>query len=297
VILIATENTATENTATENIAIENTATENIAIENIATESRDMRAATPQVVPRSRLKYRPSIRRLFLASPTTLMALLFALSLLPAPVIARADAETPASESVSASVKRFLEQQTASLGDKVTIEIRDSAADLGDCPAPQPFLPRPGVPQGRVTVGVHCGSEGERTRYLQATVSAMVRHLVARQAVDPGQRIDAAALGWQESEISRLRRGYLDEIDQAAGMIATRRIPDGAVLTDNMLRKPWMVRRGDTVVLTAVGKGFRVSRSVEALDNGGLGSTIRLKTENNQILQGRVTGQDQLRVDF
>ncbi|MGM8849152.1 flagellar basal body P-ring formation chaperone FlgA [Salinicola halophyticus] len=257
----------------------------------------MRVAPPEAAQRPRSKYRPALRRLLWVGATTLMASLFALSLLPIPSIAQADAELPTGDTVSASVKRFLEQRSASLGDQVTIEIRDSAADLGDCPAPQPFLPRPGIPQGRVTVGVHCGSEGERTRYLQATVSAMVRHLVVQQSIAPGQRIDAAELGWQESDISRLRRGYLDDIGQAAGMIATRRIPDGAVLTDNMLREPWMVKRGDTVVLTAVGQGFHVSRSVEALDNGGLGSTIRLKTESNQILQGRVTGQDQLRVDF
>lgn len=257
----------------------------------------MRIAPPEATRRPRLQYRPAIRRLFWAGATTLMALLFALSLLPIPSIARAETGTPVSDAVSASVKRFLEQRSASLGDRVTIEIRGSDADLGDCPTPQPFLPRPGIPQGRVTVGVHCGSEGERTRYLQATVSAMVRHLVIHQSIAPGQRIDAAALGWQQSDLSRLRRGYLDDIDQAAGMIATRRIPDGAVLTDNMLRKPWMVKRGDTVVLTAIGQGFHVSRSVEALDNGELGSTIRLKTESNQILQGRVTGQDQLRVDF
>ncbi|WP_280337996.1 flagellar basal body P-ring formation chaperone FlgA [Salinicola acroporae] len=153
------------------------------------------------------------------------------------------------------------------------------------------------PQGRVTVGVHCGSDSSRTRYVQATVSAVVRHLVASQPIEPGQRIDAMALDWQQTDISRLRRGYLDDPAEAAGMVATRRIPPGTTLTESMVRKPWMVKRGDTVVLTAVGQGFSVSRNVEALDNGGLGSTIRLKTENNQILQGRVTGQDRLRVDF
>jgi len=261
----------------------------------------MRADPPEAFQRPRLKYRPSIRRLFWAGAATLMTLLFALSLLPIPSIARADVRAnmaaQSSDAVVTSVTRFLKQRTASLGDQVTIEIRDSAVDFGDCSTPQPFLPRPGVPQGRVTVGVHCDSDGSRTRYLQATVSAMVRHLVALKSVDPGQRFDATMLGWQQADISRLRRGYLANLDQAIGMVATRRIPNGATLTDNMLRKPWMVKRGDTVVLTAVGPGFRVSRSVEALDNGGLGSTIRLKTENNQILQGTVTGQDRLRVDL
>ncbi|NRB55359.1 MAG: flagellar basal body P-ring formation protein FlgA [Salinicola sp.] len=257
----------------------------------------MRADPPETFQRCRSKFRPGLRRVVWTGAMTLMALLFALSLLPIPSISQADTDVPPNDAVSASVERFLHQQTASLGDQVKIELQQSAADLGDCPTPQPFLPRPGVPQGRVTVGVHCGGHDNRTRYLQATVSAVVRHLVARRPIDPGQRLDAAALDWQQTDISRLRRGYLDDPAEAAGMVATRRIPPGTTLTEAMLRKPWMVKRGDTVVLTAVGQGFRVSRNVEALDNGGLGSTIRLKTENNQILQGRVTGQDRLRVDF
>ncbi|OLO05590.1 MULTISPECIES: flagellar basal body P-ring formation chaperone FlgA [Salinicola] len=258
----------------------------------------MRDDPSEALQRLRSRYRPYIQRLLWAAAVTLMTCLFALSLLPIPSIARADDNiVEQGDPLTLSVERFLQQRTASLGDQVTIDIRQSAADLGHCINPQPFLPRPGVPQGRVTVGVHCGNDGSQTRYLQATISATVRHLVALKSIDSGQRIDPAMLGWQQSEISRLRRGYLDNMDQASGMVATRRIPDGATLTDNMLRKPWMVKRGDTVVLTAVGQGFRVSRSVEALDNGGLGSTIRLKTENNQILQGTVTGQDRLRVDI
>lgn len=257
----------------------------------------MRADPTEAFPRNRLKHRPSRQLVFRAGAVTLMALLFALSLLPLPSIARAASADEPSDAVVASVRQFLKERTASLGDQVTIDIRESDVDLGDCATPQPFLPRPGVPQGRVTVGVHCDSDGSRTRYLQATVSAIVRHLVALQPIDPGQRIDATMLDWQEADISRLRRGYLDDLDQAVGRVATRRIPTGATLTDNMIRKPWMVKRGDTVVLTAVGQGFRISRSVEALDNGELGSTIRLKTEDDQILQGRVTGQDRLRVDL
>lgn len=257
----------------------------------------MRADPPDTFQRARSKCRPGLRRVAWTGAMTLMALLFALSLLPIPSISQADTEVPPDDAISASVTRFLQQQTASLGDQVKIAVQDRAADLGDCPTPQPFLPRPGVPQGRVTVGVHCGNDSSRTRYVQATVSAVVRHLVASQPIEPGQRIDARTLDWQQTDISRLRRGYLDDPAQVDGMVATRRIPPGTTLTESMVRKPWMVKRGDTVVLTAVGQGFRVSRNVEALDNGGLGSTIRLKTENNQILQGRVTGQDRLRVDF
>lgn len=271
----------------------------------------MHAEPPEAFEPSR-KPRPGLRRLIWASAATLTAVLFAISLLPIPSIAHAQSdqaensqgqngqeqsENGQDDAVVASVTRFLRQQTVSLGDQVSIEVRDSAANLGKCPAPQPFLPRPGVPQGRVTVGVHCGGDGGRTRYVQATVSAQIKHLVALEPIDAGQRIDASSLGWQQSDISRLRRGYLDDIAQASGMVATRRISDGTALTDSMLRQPWMVKRGDTVVLTAIGQGFRVSRNVEALDNGGLGSTIRLKTESNQILQGKVTGQDRLSVEF
>lgn len=258
----------------------------------------MTAQPPHDTESLKLLRRPWLRRFLLACAALLTGLLFVLSLLPLPSIALADTTGASGDPLEASVERFLMEQTTSLGDQVSVEVRESPANLGPCASPQPFLPRPGVPQGRVTVGVRCDDDGtSRTRYVQATVSATVRHLVARETIEPGERIDAAALGWQESDITRLRRGYLDALPQAAGMVATRRIPSGATLTENMVRQPWLVKRGDTVVLTAAGQGFRISRSVEALENGGLGSTIRLKTESNQVLQGKVTGPDQLSVDF
>ncbi|GHB08530.1 flagellar basal body P-ring formation chaperone FlgA [Salinicola rhizosphaerae] len=224
-------------------------------------------------------------------------ILFALSMLPLPSIAQADGLDSPAPGLDATVRAFLVQQTAALGDDVEIQVRDGNANFGPCASPQPFLPRPGTPQGRVTVGIRCGAEDEQTRYVQATVSAQVRHLVASRTIGPGERLDQAALSWETSDLSHLRRGYLSSLTEAVGQVAKRRIPAGTSVTDDMIRKPWMVKRGDTVMLTATGEGFRISRSVEALENGGLGSTIRLKTENRQILQGKVTGQDQLSVDF
>ncbi|WP_157958881.1 flagellar basal body P-ring formation chaperone FlgA [Salinicola sp. RZ23] len=238
---------------------------------------------------------PRLRRLLLSGAGMLLLALFGLALLPLPSIAQAQ-ETGNEDPLAASVKRFLLTQTRSLGDQVSVEVHDNTARLGPCAAPEPFLPRPGTPQGRVTVGVNCQGEG-RARYVQATVSAGVRHLVAARTIEPGDPIVASVLAWRTSDVTRLQRGYLRDMPDAAGHVATRRIPAGATLTDAMVRQPWLVKRGDTVVLIAQGQGFRVSRSVEALENGGMGNTIRLKTEGNQILQGQVTGPDQLRVNF
>ncbi len=215
----------------------------------------------------------------------------------------ATAQSPATDGqdeqsdVEQRVRVFLQAQTASLGDSVEIDVRDTDSRLEACIAPEPFLPRPGVPQGRVTVGLRCGGDSARTRYVQATVSATIRHLVAARTIDAGERVDANALDWATTDITRLQRGYLDSLDVTSATVATRRIPAGATLTESMVRAPWLVERGDSVVLTARGDGFSVSRTVEALDNGGLGSTVRLKTESNQILQGKVIGPERLAVDF
>ncbi|WP_157956935.1 flagellar basal body P-ring formation chaperone FlgA [Salinicola aestuarinus] len=200
-------------------------------------------------------------------------------------------------TIEQTVREFLMAETASLGDSVEITVRDGDSALGECVAPDPFLPRPGIPKGRVTVGLHCAGESARTRYVQATVSATIRHLVAARTLDPGDPVDAAALTWATTDITRLQRGYLDSMERVTGKVATRRIPSGATLTDAMVRAPWLVERGSSVVLVARGDGFSISRSVEALDNGGLGSSVRLKTQNNQILQGRVIGPDRLAVEF
>ncbi|MEC9482148.1 MAG: flagellar basal body P-ring formation protein FlgA, partial [Halomonas sp.] len=92
------------------------------------------------------------------------------------------------------VRSFLTARTGDLGKEVSIDVHDGIARLPECLNPQPFLPRPDQRlYGRVSVGLHCGSQGEQTRYLLAEVSVLVDHVVAAREIIAGALLTAADL--------------------------------------------------------------------------------------------------------
>jgi flagella basal body P-ring formation protein FlgA len=50
-----------------------------------------------------------------------------------------------------------------------------------------------------------------------------------------------------------------------------------------VRERWLVERNARVVLQAQGAGFTISRDGKALDNGSLGSTVRVMGSDGKML--------------
>ena len=59
----------------------------------------------------------------------------------------------------------------------------------------------------------------------------------------------------------------------------------------------LIQRNRTVSVEAVGQGFRVVRQGEALQDGALGDTVRVRMGNRSILTGVVAGNGVVKVSF
>ncbi|MDV6319147.1 flagellar basal body P-ring formation chaperone FlgA [Chromohalobacter sp. HP20-39] len=211
------------------------------------------------------------------------------------------ATTPAAlatpdDAIAQATQRFLMSQAASLGNDIGVEILSETARFPECHSPQPFLPREGIPQGRVMVGVRCSND-ERVRYVQARVSASVRFLVAATAIQRGERLTADMLDWERADISRRPRNALDDPRQAVGKVVMQRLVKGMALQSDRLRQPYLVHRGDPVTLIAKGEGFSVTREGEALNNGGKGDSIRARMPDGKVLQGQVDARGRLTIGY
>ena len=200
------------------------------------------------------------------------------------------------DPIAQATQRFLLSQAASLGDDVSVEINSDTSRLPECQSPQPFLPRDGVPQGRVMVGVRCSND-QQVRYVQARVSASVRFLVAATAIQRGQRLSADMLDWERADVSRRPRNALDDPSQAIGQAVMQRLVKGMALRGDRLRQPYLVHRGEAVTLIARGDGFSVTREGEALNNGGKGDAIRARMPDGQVIRGEVDAQGRLKVRY
>ena len=70
-----------------------------------------------------------------------------------------------------------------------------------------------------------------------------------------------------------------------------------VLTQNSVRERWLVERNQQVTLQAEGAGFTISHEGKALDNGSLGSTVRVMGSDGKMLGAQVVGQNALRLRY
>ncbi|HXS05123.1 MAG TPA: flagellar basal body P-ring formation chaperone FlgA [Rhodanobacter sp.] len=194
-----------------------------------------------------------------------------------------------------AAQAFLQDAAKNLGN-VTVTVQAPQAALPPCADPQPFLP--GQAQrllGRVTVGVRCG-DGQ-TRYLQARVTAIGQYWVAAEDIPAGSLVIASMLEARSGDLTALpRQAILDETD-AVGHVTTRTLAEGSVVQSSQLQAPWLIHRNRTVSVEAVGQGFRVVRQGEALQDGALGDTVRIRMTNRSVLTGVVAGNNLVKVNF
>ncbi|MEQ6887198.1 flagellar basal body P-ring formation chaperone FlgA [Halomonas sp. CS7] len=202
------------------------------------------------------------------------------------------------DAMLAKVHAFLHERAAGSGDEVAIEVHPPRADLPACARPDIFLPRAADrPVGRVSVGVRCGDQGQRVRYLQAEIHVTGHHVELARDVRAGETIRPEDLTEVAGRLDRLPRQAVLDPDRAIGQEATRQLAAGVTLQRYHLRPRPLVRRGQQVVVEARGAGFRVTRSAEALAPGGQGERIRVRLPDREILEARVIGEGRMAVDF
>ena len=204
------------------------------------------------------------------------------------------AEAPA---VSA-VRAFLLERAGGLGDSVAVEGRAPSAHLPPCVAPEVFMPGRGQkPWGRVSVGVRCGEQQRRVRYMQARVTVTGRYWVSAGELPAGTPIRAGMLRAEQGDLSRLPANAVLARDRIVGQEAARPLSAGTVIQSHQLRKPALVERRQAVTLVAGGEGFRISREGHALDDGALGGRVRVRLSNREVVTAQVTGPGRARVMF
>ncbi|MBD3895196.1 flagellar basal body P-ring formation protein FlgA [Halomonas sp. ML-15] len=224
-----------------------------------------------------------------------LATLLAALCLSMPLVASAEASR---QLLVERVHGFLYERSHELGSEVHIEVHPPSAHLPACESPEPFMPNERAPsQGRVSVGVRCGEQGQQVRYMQASVAVIGDYVVLREDIPAGTLIKPEMLELSEAELGRLPRGTLTDLDEVIGQESARALRAGNAITSQQLREVTLVERGATVRIEAVGDGFAVSREGQALDSGGMGREIRVRLANRDILNAQVSGHNRLSVDF
>ncbi|MBY4898450.1 flagellar basal body P-ring formation chaperone FlgA [Cupriavidus sp. AU9028] len=211
---------------------------------------------------------------------------------PGNVAPQGGAPVFAEDPVRVAVEQFLQRETAGLPGKTSIQvIPPSGGRARECVSPEPFLPPSAQLQGRVSVGVRCGGDRPWTRYVQARISVLGDYYVASRTLAPGEPITAADIEVRQGDLASLPRAVVTDPGQVEGAVAGNRIGAGSPLRSDLLRKAIAVRRNQTVAVTVEGQAFQIRSEGKALTDGAPGSSVQVRLENGQVVNGVVKDAD------
>jgi len=149
-------------------------------------------------------------------------------------------------------------------------------------------------QSRTPVTVRCLSPKPWTLYVQASVQILGTYYVANRLIRRDEIISLNDLDTREGDLLRNRR-LIGDPALIIGWIATRRIRAGSAIETNALRDPNAIQRGQQVRTVARGVGFVASGEGQALESGGPGARIQVRTPGGQIITGTVIDANTVQV--
>ena len=222
-----------------------------------------------------------------------------IALLLAPEVVNADDAFGA--QIDDGVHRYFTQR---LGEKASAEdwkglrftqkVFALPADLPQRACPQPLQveteQQPSSVLGRKRITLTCSGHPDSSITVTAQATVFIKAVVATQVLEREEPITVEMLALQEIPVGKQERTFYSRIDQVTGLSAKRRIRAQQALTQDMLASPWLVRRGERLVMQARHNVIQASTQGEALEDGRKGDVIRVKNvTSGKVIEAQVTG--------
>ena len=151
--------------------------------------------------------------------------------------------------------------------------------------------------GTSAAGQAGGSNSFASDTNSTTRAEAAQFVVPKKTIARGETIRATDV--ELKPLPKLRREgeFVSRVEDVVGREATRQLDPGQPIESGSLQQPLLVRRGETITVTARAAGVHVRTSVKALEDGAYGDAINVETleKNKQKILARVVGQQQAEV--
>jgi flagella basal body P-ring formation protein FlgA len=137
--------------------------------------------------------------------------------------------------------------------------------------------------GKTSIGVRCNEKPGWSVFVQASIRVSANMLVANRPLAQNTVLSANDFSLQNGELGQ--PGILIDPAQAIGKTLKFAIGAGQVLRQDMLRAPYVVMQGQTATVRVSSKGFSVSSSGQALNNGADGQGVQVRMASGQVISG------------
>jgi flagellar basal body P-ring formation protein FlgA len=139
---------------------------------------------------------------------------------------------------------------------------------------------------RVMIELRCQDPKPWHMYVPVRIVGTSPVAVSVHAIVAGTVIKATDLRVEEHDISELPVGFLDDPSIAVGLTASRPIPGGAYVTNQLLVAAKAVQRGQSVTLLADADGMSVRMAGRALSDGLMNQRVRVQNlSSGKIVEG------------
>lgn len=168
---------------------------------------------------------------------------------------------------------------------------DPRLRLSACQRVEAYLPAGARLWGASRVGLKC-VEGPTpwNVYLPVTITVFGPGLVAAGPLPAGHVLAQADLRPAEINLSEQRSAPVLDADAAVGRSLSQPLAAGQSLREAGLKSRQWFGPGETVQVRAVGGGFAIVGTGEALTAGLEGQLVRVRTDNGKVVSGRPVGE-------
>jgi flagella basal body P-ring formation protein FlgA len=120
-------------------------------------------------------------------------------------------------------------------------------------------------------------------------------LVSTQALKKGQALSVADLQWAEGDLTKMGDSLLEDPEQIKNMALTRSLQPGMPVRLNDLKPIAVIKSGDQIRVTLVGKGFAIDTSGQAMSDAAMGGSVKVRISDGKIVQGTAVSQGAVEV--
>lgn len=106
-------------------------------------------------------------------------------------------------------------------------------------------------------------------------------IVTARPVGAKEVLNADSIRLERRDVGRLPPGYITDVNKVLGLMSRRQLSAGTVLTEAMLDKPAVVRRGSPVTIVAKIGDIEVTAAGQALQDGAQDQLIRVQNSNSK----------------
>lgn len=184
------------------------------------------------------------------------------------------------------------QQWQNYSYDIALWLPGKAKQLPRCATGVKFKPASAgkAPLARVSYLISCAEPKWRIR-AHAKIKVWLDVWHAKTDIAVNQRLTPQLIQLKKAEISKLTRGFVTDPGQLLNQRSLRRIRAGKVISPQQLQHPFLVNRGDEVIIKASSETFVATMKGKALQNGKQGDRIVIENlSSGKRIQAKVTGE-------